>query len=162
MKVKLFIVLLLLSVIPGFSQERAERFKEVRSYLDSLVKEEGSSGRMRLFSLEEIPALLSFAEDMRVIKSPPVNPLSSYRPACCSVGVYSLWLIECIRRVKGMEATMGDLPLAPQLGSMEYPNVNYAKIQNDAAEAYRSWWDSGPIESNLSVNPLDNTGLHWY
>lgn len=168
MRVKLFIVLILFTAIPSFSQERVDanlqdaRYEEVRSYLDSLVKEGGSSGRMKLFSLEEIPALLSFADDMRVIKSPSVNALSSYRPSCCSVGVYALWLIECIRRVHGLEATMGNLPLAPQLGSIEYQNVDYVKFQNDVAEAYRSWWNSGPTDSILSKDPLESTGLHWF
>ena len=133
-----------------------EKVKEVSSYLESLVKEGGAhkGAGIRLSDVDAIPVLLSYAFDIREIKSPPTNPLSSYLPSSCSVGVYALWLIEGIRR--------DALPLAPQLGSIEYGNEHYSSFQLSTAKAYRSWWNSGPIESILSVNPLDNTGLHWY
>ncbi|GEM_PF-4624557 len=56
-------------------------YDRVSSYLDSLVRDGGSYRAFRLFSLEEIPALLSFADDTREIKSPPANLLSSYLPS---------------------------------------------------------------------------------
>lgn len=94
-------------------------YDRVSSYLDSLVRDGGSYRAFRLFSLEEIPALLSFADDTREIKSPPANLLSSYLPSSCSVGVYSLWLIDCIRRNEvligqRMEQTSEDAPLSPE------------------------------------------------
>ena len=154
----------------------------VSSYLDSLVTEGGSSRAFRLFSLEEIPALLSFADDTREIKSPPVNPLSSYLPSSCSVGVFSLWLIECVRRYevtlgKRIEQTSendplsaeyarwGRFSLAPELvrgAFIRFGSDDYALYQTQAAEAYRFWWDSGPIDSILRRNPLEFTGLRWY
>ena len=56
-------------------------YDRVSSYLDSLARDGGSYRAFRLFSLEEIPALLSFADDTREIKSPPANLLSSYLPS---------------------------------------------------------------------------------
>ena len=197
MKVRIFIVLLLLCVFPAFSQDRLTAFNnpqrqdtqslphydEVRSYLDSLVKEGGFYCGLRLFSLAEIPALLSFADDTREIKFPPVNPFSSYLPSSCSVGVYSLWLIDCIQRSiisddqgmkqlsEGQPITLesvhwGYLSLAPELSHdgffIYFGDKNYAYYQRQAAEAYRSWWNSGPLYSVLSSNPLESTGLHWY
>ena len=154
----------------------------VSSYLDSLVTDGGSYRAFRLFSLEEIPALLSFADDTREIKSPPVNLLSSYLPSSCSVGVYSLWLIDCIRRNEvligqRMEQTSEDAPLSPEYarwgrfslapelshgGLIHFGSRDYAFYQSQAAEAYRFWWNSGSIESILSRDPLEFTGLHWY
>lgn len=157
-------------------------YDRVSSYLDSLVRDGGSYRAFRLFSLEEIPALLSFADDTREIKSPPANLLSSYLPSSCSVGVYSLWLIDCIRRNEvligqRMEQTSEDAPLSPEYarwgrfslapelshgGLIHFGSKDYAFYQSQAAEAYRFWWNSGSIESILSRDPLEFTGLHWY
>lgn len=157
-------------------------YDRVSSYLDSLVRDGGSYRAFRLFSLEEIPALLSFADDTREIKSPPANLLSSYLPSSCSVGVYSLWLIDCIRRNEvligqRMEQTSEDAPLSPEYarwgrfslapelshgGLIHFGSKDYAFYQSHAAEAYRFWWNSGSIESILSRDPLEFTGLHWY
>lgn len=157
-------------------------YDRVSSYLDSLVRDGGSYRAFRLFSLEEIPALLSFADDTREIKSPPANLLSSYLPSSCSVGIYSLWLIDCIRRNEvligqRMEQTSEDAPLSPEFarwgrfslvpelshgGLIHFGSKDYAFYQSQAAEAYRFWWNSGSIESILSRDPLEFTGLHWY
>lgn len=133
-------------------------YDRVSSYLDSLVTEGGLYRAPRLFSLEEIPALLSFADDTREIKCPPVNPFSSYLPSSCSVGVFSLWLIEGVRRY-------GLFSLTPELvrgAHIHFGSDDYEFYQTQAAEAYRFWWNSGSIESILSRNPLEFTGLHWY
>lgn len=148
------------------NETKPEYYDQVRSYLDGLAQGK-SYGVRKNFSPEAIPALLSFADDMRMIKNPPTNPLSSYLPPSCSVGVFSLWLIELIRitelkKVQGEDPTWGHCPLVPQLGSIPYGNIDYVMFQNSAARAYRSWWNSGAFESIISVNPLDNTGLHWY
>ena len=145
---------------------KPDYYDQVRSYLDGLAQGK-SYGVRKNFPPEAIPALLSFADDMRMIKNPPTDPLSSYLPPSCSVGVFSLWLIECIRRtelkkVQGEDSTWGHLPLVPQLGSVLYGNIDYITFQNSAARSYRSWWNSGAFESIISVNPLDNTGLHWH
>ena len=142
-------------------QERPQSipyYDRVSSYLDSLVTEGGSYRAPKLFSLEEIPALLSFADDTREIKWPPVNPFSSYLPSSCSVGVFSLWLIEGVRRY-------GLFSLTPELvrgAHIHFGSDDYEFYQTQAAEAYRFWWNSGSIESILSRNPLEFTGLHWY
>lgn len=162
------LALVLLSAC-GKMQEQRQK-DEVDTYMASLLDGKYAHQlEMKLFDPDQIPILLSYADDERKVH-PPVSPLSSYWPEI-SLGMYALWLVEGIRVAEvGSEKTkvfMGYPSLAPILfdkqtnGPVLYGTEAYPAIQRKAADAYRAWWNSGAFSSIKSKNPLDGSGLSW-
>ena len=166
------ISLLVLALFSACGKTEAQRQKDdVDTYMAGLLDGKYESQlEMKLFDPAQIPSLLSYADDDREVH-PPINPLSSFRPEC-SLGMYALWMIEGIRVAEvDSEKTkvfMGYPSLNPILfdeqtsGRVYYGTEAYPATQRKAADAYRAWWNSGSIESILSRDPLEFTGLHWY
>ena len=151
----------------------AQRQKdEVDTYMAGLLEGKYEiQWEMKLFDPSQIPHLLSYANDEREI-NPPANPLSSSLLSASSLGMYALWLVEGIRLAEtDSEKTkvfLGYPSLNPLLFDEQtsdrvyYGTEAYPATQRKAADAYRAWWNSGAIESILSRDPLEFTGLHWY
>ena len=164
--------LLAFVLLSACGKTEAQRQKdEVDTYMASLLEGKYESQlEMKLFDPAQIPNLLSYANDEREVH-PPANPLSSYL-SVSSLGMYALWMIEGIRVAEvDSEKTkvfMGYPSLNPLLfdeqtsGRVYYGTEAYPATQRKAADAYRAWWNSGSIESILSRDPLEFTGLHWY
>lgn len=163
--------LLAFVLLSACGKTEAQRQKdEVDTYMAGLLDGKYAHQlEMKLFDPDQIPILLSYADDERKVH-PPVSPLSSYWPEI-SLGMYALWLVEGIRLAEvGSEKTkvfMGYPSLAPILidkqtnGPVHYGTEAYPATQRKAADAYRAWWNSGAFANIKAKNPLDGSGLSW-
>lgn len=107
------------------------------------------------FTMQDIPALIGFAEDTCHIKSFPVAPFSSYWIDDFVLGECLLWTVEGIRK--------GDkyFSLVPWINK----DGNRASQQDilEVRELYRKWWlkvDGSPARMK-ELDPLAETTYAW-
>ena len=165
------ISLLVLALFSACGKTEAQRQKDdVDTYMAGLLEGKYKSQlEMKLFDPAQIPSLLSYADDDREV-NPPANPLSSFL-SVSSLGMYALWMIEGIRVAEvDSEKTkvfMGYPSLNPILfdeqtsGRVYYGTEAYPATQRKAADAYRTWWNSGEFSNIKAKNPLDGSSLSW-
>ena len=123
-------------------------------------------GEFPKLTWEHIPALLKRAESNTMLKTFPVNGLSSQRQAQCSEGMVALWLVEGIRKEKKPDfASLNPLclPTGPQTGNDW--NAISEKSHAKVVATYWKWWkDAGAVseQKGRQTNPLEGTGVYWY
>lgn len=117
---------------------------------------------------EDVPALLSIADDSTFLHQYPKHPRSTYQPDSVRAGLTALWLVEAIRRQKnGAERPGALMPPSrtPVLGTRRGNPSGYNSIQQlqKAAQAYRNWWERYGQEPRKALrhNPLRGQGLSW-
>lgn len=119
-----------------------------------------------LFTEEHIPELLNYVEDLTIIPSFPMPPISSYFGEKIRLGESLLWIIESIRL--GHPASLGC--------KMVYANAdNYEGIYFlsdeevlEVAQLYKNWWEFRSFpKTRWSVDPcyddpLCRSGYRWW
>src|SRR5699024_10689469 len=93
-------IVIFLALIPFFScdKETEDLSKvSVDRYIELLKQGNYDALDLPDFSFQDIPALLNYRNETRVITGFPYNGLSSYHTEECSLGMYVLWTIESIR-----------------------------------------------------------------
>jgi hypothetical protein len=112
---------------------------------------------------DDVPALLEYADNTKMLKAFPRDGASSQFELQCSEGMVALWLIEGLRRGDRYPSGNALCFNAAKAGS------DWGKASEDnhkeVANAYRAWHEktkSLTPEKAKAVNPLDGTGLAWH
>ncbi|NMA73413.1 MAG: DUF4943 family protein [Bacteroidales bacterium] len=119
-----------------------------------------------LFNENHIPELLDYVDDLTIIPSFPLPPISSYFGEKIRLGECMLWIIESIRL--GHPASLGC--------KMVYANAdNYEGIfflsdeeVLEVAQLYKNWWEGRSFpKTRWSVDPcfddpLCRSGYRWW
>lgn len=120
---------------------------------------------------EDIPSLLNAGKDTTIINRYPVNPISSMSSIDCSMGIVTLWFVECIRLTEQQEeyATRilypSQTPFLIYFGSDsdDYPS-NSKELMELAYAEYYSWWQKVKHMNRAEackINPLEGAKVNW-
>ncbi len=92
------------------------------------------------FEVKDIEALLEYAEDLSVIPSFPLAPVSYSAGGKLRLGECILWTVETIRL--GHNASMGCKLV--HVGAENYEGIYFLSDNEvlDAVDHYRNWWES--------------------
>tara|TARA_R110002072_G_scaffold264748_1_gene423570 strand:- start:42368 stop:42781 length:414 start_codon:yes stop_codon:yes gene_type:complete len=121
------------------------------------------------FSSSDIPALLTYRNEIQVIKDFPVNTLSSSLTSECTLGMYVLWTIESIRARAINSKYL--FHTYPSQNPVVENKVDFEWIeQSDAvlatvAQSYFDWWESNKnkdFDKFKEIDPLSNTEYRWH
>lgn len=98
------------------------------------------ASRMPKFTTEDIAALLDYADDLSVIPSFPLAPISYSAGGKLRLGECLLWTVETIRL--GHNASMGCKMV--HLGAENYEGIYFLSDEEvlDAVARYRHWWEN--------------------
>ena len=107
-----------------------------------------------------IPELLDHATATNVLRSFPINQISSIFRFTSTEGMVALWLIEGIR-VGGKFPSL--IPVCYDKSKTTLADAAfYLEADQDlVAKAYQSWWDRTKGVS-ADIGPLDGTPLTWF
>ncbi len=118
------------------------------------------------FTAEHIPELLQYVDDLTLISSFPLPPITSYYEGKTRLGECIMWIIESLRI--GMYASLGTRMVYANAES--YEGIYFLSDQDvlQAAERYRLWWEHmnyPHTEWTLSPclnDPLCGSGYRWW
>ena len=140
----------------------------VKEYIDQLASNQYTSHELPDFQPSDIPALLNYSNDTRVITNFPRNGISSLWAPECKLGMFVLWTIESIRAVEiNSEFLVGRFPSQNPIlalrNASELELVFDDKSQTEAAKAYYEWWYSAYLLSDkMRMDPLKDTDYKWH
>ncbi len=140
----------------------------VEEYISQLKSNQYTSYELPDFQPSDIPALLNYRNDTRVITNFPHNGISSMWAPECKLGMYVLWTIESIRAVEiDSENLIGRFPSQNPILALRNASdmvlVYDDKSQNEAAKAYYDWWYSAYLLSDkMRMDPLKGTDYKWH
>ncbi len=143
---------------------------DVDHYIELLESGRYDANELPDFTHRDIPALLQYRNDNKVITDFPHNPISSMYGPECRLGVYVLWTIESIRAVAiDSEYLIGRFPsLNPVLAfrdAEELDLINDDESHEVAARAYYDWWIDNKakgFDSFKDIDPLVQTAYRWH
>jgi len=163
----LFILFLL--IIPAlFSGCEKTNNPAVEEYISQLASGQYTSMELPAFHPTDIPALLYYCNDTRVISNFPHNGISSLWAPECNLGMYVLWTIESIRAIEiKSDNLIGRFPSQNPILALRNASrlelVYDDKSQKEAAKAYIEWWNSAYLPSDkMMIDPLKNTDYKWH
>ena len=129
---------------------------------------QGSDGKIRMpkFATEDIGELLEYADDLSVIPSFPLAPVSYSAGGKLRLGECLLWTVETIRL--GHIASMGCKMV--HVGADNYEGIYFLtdKEVEDAVARYRHWWDNRKYPRTVWTvdpcwnEPLCGSGYMWW
>lgn len=127
--------------------------------------EEGVSNVPK-FNKNDIEGLLKYAEDMTVIPSFPLAPVSYSAGGKLRLGECILWTVETIRL--GHNASMGCKMV--HIGAENYEGIYFLTDEEvlDAAARYRRWWEGRRYPRTMWTvdpcydEPLCGSGYMWW
>jgi hypothetical protein len=140
----------------------------VEEYISQLKSNQYTSYELPGFQLSDIPALLNYRNDTRVITNFPHNGISSLWVPECKLGMFVLWTIESIRAVEINSASLigrfpSQNPILALRNSFQLELVYDDKSHIEAAKAYYDWWYSAYLLSDkMRMDPLKDTGYKWH
>lgn len=119
-----------------------------------------------IFSEKDIPALLRYAEDMTVIPSFPLPPVSAYFSGKIRLGECVLWIVESVRL--GNYASLGCKMV--RANAVNYEGIYFLTDEEvlDAAARYRRWWENRQFPRTVWTidacfnEPLCGSGYRWW
>jgi len=108
----------------------------------------------------DIPKLLVHAGNTNILKSFPINGVSSIGRMMTSEGMTALWLIEGVR-MGGMFPSL--IPVCYDRDKkVLHDALFYAEANPDAVyKAYLLWWEKTKGQKN-EIDPLNGTALTWF
>ncbi|WP_455591696.1 DUF4943 family protein [Bacteroides sp.] len=118
------------------------------------------------FTEKDIPALLKYAEDMTIIPSFPLPPVSACFSGKVRLGESILWIVETIR--VGNYASLGCKMV--RANAENYEGIYFLTDEEvlDAAARYRHWWESRQFPRTVWTidacfnEPLCGSGYRWW
>ena len=160
-------VILLILSISNCSKTTIEDPTNVQNYIQLLQSNQYDSLNLPAFTSQDIPALLAYRNDRKIIHKFPVNPISSFYVDECRLGIYILWTVESIRAVENQsDQLITRFPsLNPILVSKLDPSSGDEKeAHGKAAQAYFDWWEQNQNKSFKAlskIDPLQDTDYQW-
>lgn len=160
--------LLFLIILTSFAGCEKNTNPEVEEYINQLKSNQYTSYELPDFQPTDIPTLLNYRNDTRVITNFPHNGISSLWALECKLGMYVLWTIESIRAVEiDSENLIGRFPSQNPIlalrNSSQLELVYDDKSQVEAAKAYYDWWNSAYLLSDkMRMDPLKDTDYRWH
>lgn len=169
------VILLMLLILSGASCT-VETLDYNHPDVDLFVKQlkngkystQGSDGlnNMPKFSSEDIGELLKYAEDLTVIPSFPLAPVSYSAGGKLRLGECILWTVETIRL--GHNASMGCKMV--HTDAEDYEGIYFLSDEEvmDAATRYRRWWEGRKYPRTMWTidpcydEPLCGSGYMWW
>ena len=157
---KLLIILVILKVARNIDVER---------YIEMLKSNQYDSSYLPNFTYQDIPALLKYRNETRMITNYPHNPISSLYMPDCKLGMYVLWTIESIRAVAiNSKYLIGNFPSQNPILCLRNVSpltwVYDSKSHEIIAEAYNDWWGNNQLkgfDAFKYLDPLENTEYRW-
>lgn len=139
--------------------------KQLKSGKYSLVNEAGVA-RMPQFTMEDVPELLEYAEDLSVIPSFPLATVSYSAGGKLRLGECILWTVETIRL--GHKASMGCKMVHTDADN--YEGIYFLSDEEviDAAARYRRWWEARQYPRTMWTidpcydEPLCGSNYMWW
>lgn len=139
--------------------------KQLKSGKYSVQSPDGVN-QMPKFSMEDIGALLKYAEDLTVIPSFPLAPVSYSAGGKLRLGECVLWTVETIRL--GCNASMGCKMV--HVNAENYEGIYFLSDDEvlDAATRYRRWWETRKYPHTMwtidpcADEPLCGSGYMWW
>ncbi|MCI1647375.1 MAG: DUF4943 domain-containing protein [Bacteroides sp.] len=121
---------------------------------------------MPKFTVDDIGQLLKYAEDMTVIPSFPLAPVSYSAGGKLRLGECILWTVESIRL--GHNASMGCKMV--HTNAENYEGIYFLSDEEvlDAATRYRRWWENRKYPRTMWTidpcydEPLCGSGYMWW
>jgi hypothetical protein len=163
-RLKLFILI----ILTGLTGCEKTSNNNVDEYISQLRSGQYTSYELPAFKPSDIPALLNYRNDPKIITNFPRNGISSMAVPECKLGMYVLWTIESIRAVQiNSEKLVGRFPsLNPILALNDASQMELVydeRSHMEAAKAYYEWWYSAYLLSDkMMINPLKNTEYSWH
>lgn len=132
--------------------------------LNMPVQDEGP--HMPRFSQENIGDLMAYVEDLTVIPSFPLAPVSYSAGGKLRLGECVIWVIETIRL--GYNASMGCKMVHADADN--YEGIYFLSDEEvlDAAARYRRWWENHQLPRTMWTidpcydEPLCGSGYMWW
>lgn len=141
----------------------------VDRYVELLKQGKYDADQLPEFSSRDIPELLAYRNDSQVIKSFPVNTLSSSLTSECTLGMYVLWTIESIRaRAINSKYLFGSYPSQNPVveNKVDFKWIEQSEaVQSTVAQSYLDWWENNKnkdFDQFKEIDPLKNTDLKWH
>lgn len=127
---------------------------------------EEANGAVPRFSIDDIDRLLKYADDLTVLSSFPLVPVSYSTGGKLRLGECVLWTIETIRL--GHPASMGCKMV--HLNAENYEGIYFLSDEEvrDAAARYRRWWEDRKYPKTTWTidpcydEPLCGSGYMWW
>lgn len=124
------------------------------------------AGSMPKFLMSDIEDLLKYADDMTVIPSFPLAPVSYSAGGKLRLGECILWTVETIRL--GHHASMGCKMV--HIDAEDYEGIYFLSDEEvlDAVERYRNWWEERKYPRTMWTidpcydEPLCGSGYMWW
>lgn len=118
------------------------------------------------FTVDDIEGLLKYAEDLTVIPSFPLAPVSYSAGGKLRLGECILWTVETIRL--GQNASMGCKMV--HVDAENYEGIYFLSDDEvlDAAARYRRWWEGRKYPRTMWTidpcydEPLCGSGYMWW
>ncbi len=170
---KSLIATLLLVMISACSQETLDyNHPDVEIFVEQLksgklaLQNQDEVGSIPKFAMSDIETLLKYADDMSVIPSFPLAPVSYSAGGKLRLGECILWTIETIRL--GHNASMGCKMV--HTDAENYEGIYFLSDEEvlDAVERYRQWWAIKKYPRTMWTvdpcydEPLCGSGYMWW
>jgi len=165
-----FIVLITFIGLISCADNKEVSSLTVNRYIELLKANQYDSINLPGFTYQDIPALLAYRCETRVITNFPCNGISSMYAPECKLGMYVLWTIESIR-AESMQSDRlimrfpSQNPILALRYSTEMKLVYDTLSHEVAAKAYNDWWENNKLkEFNdfKSIDPLGGTNYKWH
>jgi len=167
---KTFIVLIAVVGFMSCADNKEISSSTVDQYIELLKANQYDSLNLPAFTYQDIPALLAYRNDTRVITNFPHNPISSMYAPDCTLGMYVLWTIESIRAVaiqsdRLIQRFPSQNPILALRESPEMTLVYDNLSQEVVAKAYNDWWQNNEkttFKDFKTIDPLAGTSYKWH
>ena len=124
------------------------------------------TGQMPKFAVKDIGELLEYADDLSVIPSFPLAPVSYSAGGKLRLGECLLWTVETIRL--GHNASMGCKMV--HVDAENYEGIYFLSDEEvkDAVARYRHWWENRKYPRTMWTidpcwnEPLCGSGYMWW
>lgn len=174
---KSFLYILLLVTLPIllFScEEKVDYYHpEVEPFVNQLkagtYNETNAAGVVAVpqFTKEDIPELLEYADDLTIIPSFPLPPVSSFVGTKVRLGECLLWIVESIRL--GNAASLGCNMVRKEADNYEGIYFLTDNEVLDVVERYKFWWthDTKYVKKDWVIlpcydDPLCGSSFRWW
>ena len=139
--------------------------KQLKSGKYSVQNSDGLNN-MPKFAFSDIEGLLKYAEDLTVISSFPLAPVSYSAGGKLRLGECVLWTVESIRL--GLNASMGCKMV--HTDAENYEGIYFLSDDEvlDASARYRRWWEARKYPRTMWTidpcydEPLCGSGYMWW